>query len=207
MAQGSSRGWLIFWLLTAAVSVPLGWWVAFSMARPRSDLVWAALAFGPPWVVFRLVVGDFRWNAFFFGFLPPVLAFEALQGLGAELAQAVQVVVLAPLAVYAIIGFTHVILFGGAGIARLAGEALRSDGGAGELASRFGRRLGSSIASAARWYAVWLGGAAAGFALALATQGIVRAAGIPSDALTLALLSRGAAGLAAGGLAWALLRL
>jgi hypothetical protein len=182
MAQGSSRGSLILWLLTA-------------------------LVFGPPWVVFRLMAGDFRWNAFFFGFLPPVLAFEALQGLGAELAQAVRLVALAPLVVYAIIGFTHMILFGGAGIARLAGEALRFDGGAGELASRFGRRFGSTIASAARWYAIWLVGAAVGFGLALAMQAIVSAAGIPSDVLPVALLSRAAVGLVAGGMARALLKL
>jgi hypothetical protein len=207
MAHGSSRWSLITWLLTAAVSVPLGWWAALPMAQPRSDLVWATVAFGPPWIVFRLAAGDFRWNAFFFGFLPPVLGFEVLYGPGPDLRQAAQLVVLAPLLVYAIIGFTHLILFGGAGIARLAREALATDSGAGELAGRFGRRLGSALASAVRWYAIWLGGAAAGFVLALAAQAITRAAGIPSDALPLALLSRVILGLVAGVLAWELLRL
>jgi hypothetical protein len=207
MAQRSFPWTLISWLLTAAVSVPLGWWVALPMAQPRSDLVWASLAFGPPWVALRLVAGDFRWNAFFFGFLPPVLAFEAVHGLGVDVRQAAQLVVLAPLLGYAIIGFANVMLFGGAGIARLAREALATDSDAGDLARRLGRRLGSAIASAVRWYAIWLGGAAIGFLLALAAQAIVRAAGIPSEALPLALLSRAIVGLVAGVLAWALLRL
>jgi hypothetical protein len=206
MAEGSSRRLLIIWLLTAAACVPLGWWVAHRTAQPRSDLVWAAVTCGPPWVVLRLVAGDYHWNAFFFGFLPPLLAFEALAGLGVDLRQAVQFVALAPLAVYAIIGFTHLILYGGAGIARLAREALESDGGAGVPASRFGRRTGAAAGSALRWYAIWLGGAAVGFALALAAQWIAHAAGIPFDAPLLAVLSRAAVGLAAGGLAWSLLK-
>jgi hypothetical protein len=207
MAQRSFPWTLISWLLAAAVSVPLGWWVALPMAQPRSDLVWASLAFGPPWVALRLVAGDFRWNAFFFGFLPPVLAFEAVHGLGVDVRQAAQLVVLAPLLGYAIIGFANVMLFGGAGIARLAREALATDSDAGDLARRLGRRLGSAIASAVRWYAIWLGGAAVGFGLALVADLLLRAAGFPSGALRLELLARAIVGLAGGGLAWALLRL
>jgi hypothetical protein len=206
MIHGSFRR-LILWLLTAAVSVPLGWWAARSLARPSSDLVWATLACGPPWVVLRLLVGDFHWNAFFFGFLPPVLGFEVPTGLDADLRQAVMLVALAPLVVYAIFGFTHVIMFLGADIARLAREATSVDGDASALLRRFGRWLRASIGSAARWYAIWLGGAAVGFSLALAMGALARAIGILPAPLPLQLLSRAVVGLVAGGIAWALLRL
>lgn len=197
----------MLWLLTTAVSVPLGWWVARSTARSGSDIVWAALVCGPPWIVLRLIAGDFYWNAFFFGFLPPVLAFEAPVGLGADLRQAAMLVALAPLAAYAIFGFTNLILFGGAGAARLAREALAPDEDTGSLLQRFGHWLRVRAGSALRWYAIWLGGAAAGFGLALVTRVLAGAAGIPTDALPLALLSRVVVGLVAGGLAWLLLRL
>jgi hypothetical protein len=207
MAHGSSRRRIILWLLTTTISVPLGWWVARSAAPSGSDFVWAALVCGPPWVVLRLIARDYYWNAFFFGFLPPVLAFEAPTGLGTSFRQAVLLVALAPVVAYAIFGFTNLILFGGAGAARLAREALSPDEDAGSLLRRFGRWLRASTGSALRWYAIWLGGAAAGFGLALATQARASAAGTLSSELPLALLSRAAVGLVAGGLAWALLRL
>jgi hypothetical protein len=154
--------------------------------------------------VLRLIAGDFRWNAFFFGFLPPVLAFEAPIGVGADLRQAALLVALAPLAAYAIFGLTNLIMHGGAGIARLAREALDAEGDA--LLRRFGRWLRAAILSAVRWYAIWLGGAAVGFGLVLATGALARAAGGPPAPLPLALAARAVVGLAAGGLAWALLR-
>jgi hypothetical protein len=197
---------LVLWLLTAAISVPLGWWVARFPARSGSDFVWAALVCGPPWVVLRLIARDYYWNAFFFGFLPPVLAFEAPAGLGTSFRQAALLVAVAPLVAYAIFGFTNLIMFGGAGIDRLAREATGPDEDAGSLLRRFGRWLRASIGSAARWYAIWLGGAAVGFGLALASQALARAAGVPPGTLPLALLSRALVGLAAGGLTWLLLR-
>jgi hypothetical protein len=206
MAETLSRRSLIAWLLTAAISVPLGWWAARSVEQSRGDLVWAAMTFGPPWIVLRLIAGGFTWNAFFFGFLPPVLAFEAPTGPGTSYLQVVLLVALAPLVAYAIFGFTHLIVFGGSVAARLAREALSPDEDAGSLLRRFGRWLRVRAGSALRWYAIWLGGAAAGFGLALLTQAIVRAAGIPADALPPAVLSRAVVGLVAGGLAWALLR-
>jgi hypothetical protein len=207
MAHGSSRRRIILWLLTTTISVPLGWWVARSAAPSGSDFVWAALVCGPPWVVLRLIARDYYWNAFFFGFLPPVLAFEAPTGLGTSFRQAVLLVALAPVVAYAIFGFTNLILFGGAGAARLAREALSPDEDAGSLLRRFGRWLRASTGSALRWYAIWLGGAAVGFGLALTTQALARAAGSLSSALPLALLSRAVVGLVAGGFAWALFRL
>ena len=205
MIHGSSRR-LLLWLLTAAVSVPLGWWAARSLARPGSDLVWATLACGPPWVVLRLLAGEYYWNAFFFGFLPPVLAFEAPIGLGADLRQAVLLVALVPLVAYAIFGVTNLIIYGGSGAARLAREAIDPDSDIADLPGRFGRWLRTAGGAAARWYAIWLGGAAIGFGLALTAGALAHAAGIPPGALPLALLSRAAVGLSAGGLAWALLR-
>jgi hypothetical protein len=207
MTQEGSGRRLILWLLTAAISVPLGWWASRRLTPPGSDLVWATLACGPPWVVLRLMAGDYHWNAFFFGFLPPVLAFEAPAGMSVSLRQAVLLVALAPLVAYAIFGFTNLIMFAGAGAARLAREATGPDGDIADLPRRFGRWLRSGIASAARWYAIWLGGAAVGFVLALATAALARAADIPPGALPLALLSRAVVGLAAGGLAWVLLRI
>jgi hypothetical protein len=207
MTNGSSRRRLVLWLLTTTISVPLGWWVARSTARSGSDFVWAALVCGPPWVVLRLLARDYYWNAFFFGFLPPVLAFEAPAGLGTSFRQAVLLVALAPVAAYAIFGFANLIIFGGSGAARLAREALSPDEDAGSLLRRLWRWLRATTGSAVRWYAIWLGGAAAGFGLALATQAFAGTAGIASGALPLALLSRAVVGLVAGGLAWALLRL
>ena len=205
MTHQPLRRRIILWLLTTTISVPLGWWVSHSMGRSGSDFVWAALVCGPPWVVLRLTARDYYWNAFFFGFLPPVLAFEAPAGLGTSFRQAALLVAVAPLVAYAIFGVTNLILFGGAGATRLAREALSPDEDAGSLLRRFGRWLRASVGSALRWYAIWLGGAAAGFGLALVTQALARVAGIPSSALPLALLSRSVVGLVAGGLAWALL--
>ena len=207
MTDGSSRRRLVLWLLTTTISVPLGWWVARSTERSGSDFIWAALVCGPPWVVLRLLARDYCWNAFFFGFLPPVLAFEVPAGHGASFSQAVLLVALAPVVAYAIFGFTNLIIFGGSSAARLAREALSPGEDAGSLLGRFGRWLRASASSAGRWYALWLGGAAAGFGLALATWALAGAAGIPFDALPLALLSRAVVGLVAGGLAWALLRM
>ena len=203
MTHQPSGRQLTVWLLTTAVSVPLGWLAALALARPGSDLVWAALACGPPWVVLRLLAGDFNWNAFFFGFLPPVLAFEASIGLDAGLRQAVLLVALVPLVVYAILGFTTSIMFYSTGAAWLAREISDPDRDAGSLPRRLGLWLRPRIGSAARWYAVWQGGAAVGCGLALATHALARAAGaLPPP---LALLSRAVVGLVAGGFAWALL--
>lgn len=177
------------------------------MGRSGSDFVWAALVCGPPWVVLRLIARDYYWNAFFFGFLPPVLAFEAPAGLGTNWRQATLMVAVAPLVAYAIFGFTNLIIFGGAGAARLAREAISPDEDAASLLRRFGRWLRASTSLALRWYAIWLGGAAAGIGLALTTQILARAAGSLSSALPLALLSRAVVGLVAGGFAWALFRL
>jgi hypothetical protein len=196
---------LLSWLLTTAISVPLGWWVARGLSQPGSDLVWAALAFGPPWVVLRLLVSDFRWNAFFFGFVPPVLAFEALEGMQVAFRQAAALVALAPLVVYAILGFSNLMLSFGAGAAELARQALDPGRDAGALPRRLGRWLRSSAGSAVRWYAIWLGGAAVGFGLAFATETLARAVGILSGAWPLEVLGRVLVGLAAGGSAWALL--
>jgi hypothetical protein len=207
MTHQPLRRRIILWLITTTISVPLGWWVTRSMGRSGSDFVWAALVCGPPWVVLRLIARDYYWNAFFFGFLPPVLAFEAPAGLGTNWRQATLMVAVAPLVAYAIFGFTNLIIFGGAGAARLAREAISPDEDAASLLRRFGRWLRASTSLALRWYAIWLGGAAAGFGLALATQARASAAGTLSSELPLALLSRAAVGLVAGGLAWALLRL
>jgi hypothetical protein len=198
---------LLIWLLTTAISAPLGWWAARGLSQPGSDLVWAALAFGPPWVVLRLLVSDFRWNAFFFGFVPPVLAFEALAGTRVAFRQAATLVAVAPLVVYVILSFSTVMLSFGSVTARLAREAADPRRDPGELTRRLGRWLHSSAGSAVRWYAIWLGGAAVGFGLALAAGLLLRAAGFPSGALRLELLARAIVGLAGGGLAWALLRL
>jgi len=203
MTYQADRRRLSIWLLTTAISVPLGWLAARPLARVGSDLVWAALAGGPPWVIFRLMAGAFYWNAFFFGFLPPVLAFESLAGLGADLHQAALLVALAPLVVYAILGFTNAIMFSGVGADWLAREMTDPDRDAGSLPFRLGFR--SRIGSAARWYAVWLGGATTGFGLALATQALAGSTGNLAAGLPLALSSRAVVGLAAGGVAWALL--
>jgi hypothetical protein len=202
--QRPSRRRLTIWLLTTAGSVPLGWLVARPLARPGSDLVWAALVCGPPWVILRLMAGDFYWNAFFFGFLPPVLAFEALTALGAGPRQAA-LLAIAPLVVYAILGFTTAIMFFGAGAAWLAREIADLERDTSALPRRLGRWLRTRIGPAARWYLVWLGGAAVGFGLALATRALAGSVGVSTAALSLSLLSRAVVGLAAGGFAWALL--
>jgi hypothetical protein len=196
---------LLLWLLTTAISVPLGWWAARPLAQPGSDLVWATLSLGPPWVVFRLVTGGFRWNAYFFGFLPVVFAFESLAAPGVGFLQAAFVVALAPLVAYAILGFTSGIMFPGSWTARIAPELDCADGDAASLPDRLGRRLRSIFGSVVRWYVIWLFGAAVGFGLALATETLVRSSAVRSEGLQVALISRAAVGVVAGGLAWILL--
>jgi hypothetical protein len=169
--------------------------------------VWAALAFGPPWIVLRLLVSGFHWNAFFFGFVPPVLAFEALAGMGVGIRRAAGLVAVAPLVVYAILSISTVIMVASAGATWLGREIADPGRDVDSLPGRVGRWLRSGIGSAVRWYAIWLGGGAVGLGLALATEALARVAGIPSGAPVLELAARGAVGLASGGLAWTLLRL
>ncbi len=198
---------LLIWLLTTGVSVPLGWLVARPLSPPGSDLVWATLVFAPPWIALRLLVRGFHWNAFFFGFIPPVLAFEALEGMHVGLRQSALLVAVAPLVVYAILSISTVVMLSGRGAAWLAREDTDRSLDSNMLRRTLGARLRSGLANALLWYAIWLGCAVVGFGLALATDALARAGGIPAGAPALELSARVIVGLAGGGLAWALLSL
>jgi hypothetical protein len=177
------------------------------MAPPASDLVWAAVAFGPPWVVLRFLLGDFHWNAFFFGYLPPIVGFEALWSLGHDFGHAVALVAVIPLLAYAIMWFTTAIMFGGVGVAWLAREVSDPGREASSLPRRFGHWLRSGLASTARWYAWWLAGAGVGFVLASGARELARATSLSLTSTAIGLITRAFVGLAGGGMTWAILRL
>lgn len=207
VANTLNRKSLIIWLVTAALSLPAGWLATRRMAPPASDLVWAAIVFGPAWVVLRFLLGDFHWNAFFFGYLPPIVGFEALWSLGQDFGHAVALVAVIPLLAYAIMWFTTAIMFGGIGLAWLAREVSDPDRDASSLPRRFGRWLRSGLASTARWYAWWLAGAGVGFVLARTSRELAQAIGLSPGSTAAGLLSRAIVGLAGGGMTWAILRL
>ncbi len=168
MTETLDRKRLAVWLLTAALSLPAGWLAARPSGRPAGDLLWAAVAFAPPWIVLRLLMRDFHWNAFFFGYLPPIAGFEALTAAGRADGRALAMVAALPLLAYATFWLTGALLFGAARLTRLAGELLNPDPDASPIPQRLGRWLRSGGISAGRWYACWLAGAAVGCALALA---------------------------------------